>query len=77
MESHKDDEKQVASDLQVFCKSLWKCARYMGDGMDVYEACSTEELFFRFVDEREAYYKGLANQGPKGPVRDKRQPPSF
>ena len=65
MESDKDDEKAAASDLQVFCRCLWKLTRYMGDGLEVYETLSTEALFFRFIEEREAYYKGLAKEGSK------------
>ena len=63
MESEKDDEKAVACDLQMLCRCLWKLTRYMGDGMEVYDACSTEALFFQFIEEREAYYKGLAYKG--------------
>ena len=68
---HENSEYQaVARDLQTFCTSLVSCARHMGDGMEVFEACSTEQLFFEFVQDREAYFERLMmapTAGPKQP----------
>ena len=50
MESEKDDEKAVAGDLQMLCRCLWKLTRYMGDGMEVYDACSTEAPHIDLMD---------------------------
>ena len=62
---HENSEYQaVARDLQTFCASFVSCTRHMGDGMEVFEACSTEEKFFEFVQDREAYFERLMAKQP-------------